>query len=272
MGDTFVLSLGVEESRNGPFYDAVVLGKSIVKKGDFGLPPEPERMGGHIVIPTGQNMFARFMATAPGDGSITIREKQGRTDTPHEIEKIALKVFGTASIGALQELGGNALQLYSAGDYFTCATPSNWYRITDPAGNRKIFGVSAYETGQDDRLSVKMSIEFYPPDNALGYRTADEFIRSQLRKGALRAKSGMPDNVFETTVAGRKARTFERDIFIVGKTATLFFSKKVPLVERFIVVPATAGFYVLEFRTPLNDFAKNDQLFNAIINSFVPLR
>lgn len=57
-GDAFAVNLGVEETKSGPFYDAVVEGRSLVKTHEFSMPPKPERIGGQTVVPRGKQ-FSR---------------------------------------------------------------------------------------------------------------------------------------------------------------------------------------------------------------------
>ena len=77
--------------------------------------------------------------------------------------------------------------------------------------------------------------------------------------------------LMEATIAGRQARVVERNAFFV-KTKMIVFKSRIPMAERFVVIPADAGFYVLSFSTPASDAEKNRELFATITGSFRPLK
>ena len=80
LGDEFVLSLGTEEPKGGPFYDAVVEGGSIQRTRNLSQRPGPERMGGQMITPPGKAVLAWFKAVRPGESAIAAMVKQYSTD------------------------------------------------------------------------------------------------------------------------------------------------------------------------------------------------
>lgn len=89
--------------------------------------------------------------------------------------------------------------------------------------------------------------------------------------------------VTNTAVAGKEAKTFEIEKFelvqlpfepppfkegIVYEIAPP--SKKVTVIDRYIVVPAEKGFYVLNYRAPADMAKEYESVFNKIISSFEP--
>lgn len=89
--------------------------------------------------------------------------------------------------------------------------------------------------------------------------------------------------VTNTAVAGREAKTFEIEKFelvrlpfepppfkegIVYEIAPP--SKKVTVLDRYIVIPAEKGFYVLNYRAPADMAKEYESVFNKIISSFEP--
>jgi hypothetical protein len=262
VGDMFTLCLGTEESRGGPFYDAVVEGASIVKKEALKLTPGPERMGGTTVVPPGYVVAVRFAAVKSGESTIRTKERQGITDLPNDIATVAVAVSGWS------DGRGFEAEAYSAADFFKCELPKGWLKVVDPGRSRKIYGITAYEGNRDDRLALKVSVEYYAPGNRPGYASAEEYGAKLLRSGY------RPRSVVKTgggMLAGRPARVFEREVSIVIKTK-IFFSKNIPLIEKAVVLPSEVGFYVLEFRTPTDEARKNQEAFDTVLNSFEPLR
>jgi hypothetical protein len=302
LGDEFVLNLGLEETENGPFLDAVVEGGSVLKTGEFGQRPGPERMGGQTIIPAGQTILASFRAVGTGESTIATILKQYAMDEPTEVEKarVAVYAFPTAA-GRHEATKVTGLENYMAQDLFTCAIPGAWLKIENPEGDKGVYGVAAYRTSPQDASAASVSVEFYGPESSTGalgaawyieslligeqqkkspslaawavkaYEDMQKTFRGVFQKG--RAERTIPPaaRLTETTVAGRRAKIVERDVSLVRRRALLFTSRT-SFMERFVVVPAAAGFYVIGFSTPASEAQKNQDLFAAITKSFKPLK
>jgi hypothetical protein len=93
LGDEFALSLGLEEPRSGPFYDAIVKGRAVVRMRQSGQRPAPESMGGRMIVPPGKAVLAWFKAAWPGESTITTMMKQYATDEPVEVERARVAVY-----------------------------------------------------------------------------------------------------------------------------------------------------------------------------------
>ena len=96
LGDEFALSLGLEETKNGPFYDTVVKGRALVRMRQSGQRPAPENMGGRMIVPAGRAVLAWFKATWPGESIIATMMKQYATDEPMEVERSRVAVYQAA--------------------------------------------------------------------------------------------------------------------------------------------------------------------------------
>ena len=96
LGDEFALSLGLEESKNGPFYDTVVKGRALVRMRQSGQRPAPDSMGGRMIVPPGRAVLAWFKATWPGESIIATMMKQYATDEPTEVERSRVAVYQAA--------------------------------------------------------------------------------------------------------------------------------------------------------------------------------
>jgi len=300
LGDRFVLSLGLGEPKGGPFYDAVVDGGSLAKKEDLSASPGPERMGGQMVFPDGRVALARFQAIAEGESIIRTRERQYLTDLPEEMEHVRVLV-GSGEVGVkagqapeemeqvrvlagsaearvkagqapvkMGEAAGAVLERYAAASLFACALPRGWYTIENPGKDQHIYGVFAYGPALGEQAGLKLSVEFYPADNLLGFDSADRFTQDLLKKGLSGRKDSDGAQAGEMTVAGRRAKVLERELGLVAKTAPSF--SRTPVLERVVVVPADKGFYVLQFRAPLEGLPKNGVFFTAVLDSFKPLK
>ncbi len=289
LGDAFALNLGVEESKSGPFYDAVVEGGSLVKKREFNMPPKPERIGSETVMPQGKAVLGWFEAVDRGESVITTRQKQYSTDVPREVGKARLIVYA----GPPRLKTGQHLEAYTAETLFRCALPEAWQKVRDPDRDRKVYGVAAYQTSREDKSAMRAFVEFYASDSQAGSLTADDYVERLLQAErpkeqpaavawAVKAFRGVLERVqpgrapaaprvVATTVAGRQGKTVERETSVLTRQKLVLF-KRLSLAEKFVVVPADAGFYVIGFSGPVTDAEENKDLFEAIIDSFQPLR
>jgi hypothetical protein len=112
LGDEFALSLGLEEPKNGPFYDAVVEGGSIQRTHQLGQRPGPERMGGQMIVPPGKAVLAWFKAVRPGESTIATMVKQYSTDEPMEVERARVAVYPMVPSPSLHAADAPSLEKY----------------------------------------------------------------------------------------------------------------------------------------------------------------
>ena len=89
--------------------------------------------------------------------------------------------------------------------------------------------------------------------------------------------------ITNTAVAGRQAKKFEIEKFELirlpfdppdFKEGIMYEIvpplKKVAVIERYIVIPAEKGFYVLNYRAPEDRAKEYESVFNKILSSFEP--
>lgn len=171
----------------------------------------------------------------------------------------------------------------SEGNYFRCILPSDWQKMENYFGlsqdEKKVYGIDIFGPGIKDGPRASISAKYYAKGNLL-HKTADQFIRlhSQPALGfVLEGNEYGP--VTETVVAGRKAKTFERQVFEFidhvydpksGRFYTPIDPKKIPVIEKFIVIPAKEGFYVLRYYAPSEIAEANIKAFEQVVNSFKP--
>lgn len=304
IGDEFAVSLGMEDPKSGPYHDVTVEGASLVKTGETGIRPGPERMGGQTVVPPGKVVLAWFKAVGPGETAIATKVKQYATDDPKEVERARVAVYYSATAGLSEAENALGLQKYVVKNLFTCGIPGEWVKAENPDGENNVVGVSAYEKSPQDMPAARVSIAFYSPDSAAGKTGAQAYIDALMKEVQPEKRSDDPalinwilkayDEVekrvweavekwqpeqsvppvmklMEATIAGRQARVVERNAFFV-KSKMIVFKSRIPVAERFVVIPADAGFYVLSFSTPASDAEKNRELFATIAGSFRPLK
>jgi hypothetical protein len=274
IGDAFVLSLGTEEPMGGPFLDAIVEGTSLVKRQDMSMRSGPERIGGQTMLPSGRIVLKRFEAVAPGESIIRLSEKQYRTDQPRQTGNVRVLVQSEAETEPVKksEASGHVMSSVRVPDFFTCFIPEGWQITRNPNADRKIYGISAYKISQAETggAGLKLTLEFYPQQNEAGYPTADQYAAAMLNETA-RASKGPRNPASDVEIAGRKAKRFERTIYLKRKTL-FFFTRNVELIEEFAVVSGAGGFYVLRSSSPRETIEEAHALFQAMIDTFEPLR
>ncbi len=160
----------------------------------------------------------------------------------------------------------------SEGD-FTCRLPPGWTVARAPRLERveKVFGLEAAALGTPEGPAVRVTVDYFAPGNAV-HRGMDAYIAAHSRKDkAFRLPGEKYGPVSEAEAGGRRARTFERE--------TVSFwppghpqAKKVPMRERFVVIPAREGFYALSYSAPAALYGKHRPDFEAVLGSFKPLR
>ena len=231
--------------------------------------------------------------------------KQYATDDPRkEVERARVAVEHSATAGYSEAENALGLQKYVVKNLFTCGIPGEWVKAENPDGENNVVGVSAYEKSPQDMPAARVSIAFYSPDSAAGKTGAQAYIDALMKEVQPEKRSDDPalinwilkayDEVekrvweavekwqpeqsvppvmklMEATIAGRQARVVERNAFFV-KSKMIVFKSRIPVAERFVVIPADAGFYVLSFSTPASDAEKNRELFATITGSFRPLK
>jgi len=165
-------------------------------------------------------------------------------------------------------------QTYTEGTYFTADKPTGWEKRETPFGlsaeEKKVFGVEVFGPDSADGLAARISIHYYAPGN-LVHKTFERFIK--LHSGPALGASLDGERygpVKDGLLAGRKAKLFERVVFEYIPPRSIK-PKKVAIYERFAVVPAKAGFYVLRYHAP-EDIAKaNLKAFENMLKLFKPL-
>ncbi len=165
----------------------------------------------------------------------------------------------------------NNYEKYTAdGNFFTAMVPSGWEKDEDITLGRsaKEYGVIFIGPRGSQGTPAIISVLYYgdgkQPHDSL--KSADIFVKRNSRPHRLPL---LPDeeysNIEEISLAGRKARTFTSKTYV-----TAFQSKKILIYKKFVVLPATVGFYLLQYEAPPDLAKKHESVFDQVINSFNP--
>jgi len=176
------------------------------------------------------------------------------------------------------------------GDFFSYAAPAGWGWTEGST-----FGLSQEEKGVfggtlhgPGRGAVPLTIElhYYAKGNLLD-ESADRYIRGHAdpSPGSKAGEDLGPNG--KATVSGRNATVFEtRRSRLVPMPAESGGANTPPwiqvrpgirahkesIVERFVVIPASAGFYALRYRAPAAEFVTFLPVFERVTASFRALR
>ena len=174
----------------------------------------------------------------------------------------------------------------SEDNFFVVLIPKGWVK------EEKDFSYAYTKTGDKVR-----GVELSGPHNKDGarliisvlYYEYGQFFKSygkyiSLKIGSFTRLAPEKDvPITNTAVAGRQAKKFEIEKFELirlpfdppdFKEGIMYEivppSKKVTVIERYIVIPAEKGFYVLNYRAPEDRAKEYESVFNKIISSFEP--
>ena len=174
----------------------------------------------------------------------------------------------------------------SEDNFFVVLIPKGWVK------EEKDFSYAYTKTGDKVR-----GVEFSGPHNKDGARLVisvlyyeyGQFFKSygkyiSLKIGSFTRLAPEKDvPITNTAVAGRQAKKFEIEKFELirlpfdppdFKEGIMYEivppSKKVTIIERYIVIPAEKGFYVLNYRAPEDRAKEYESVFNKILSSFEP--
>jgi hypothetical protein len=161
----------------------------------------------------------------------------------------------------------------SEGGYFKCLLPKDWRKVS-PAGQtaseKKIYGVDVTGPSGADGIAPSISVKYYDKGNTL-FKSSGEFVRIHSRPIA---GLGLPGDKYSSVatikIAGRTASKFERNKSDFTKPRQLK-NKAIPVFERYIVMPAGEGFYVLSYYCVFSEAKAKLPAFEGVVRSFEPL-
>jgi len=170
----------------------------------------------------------------------------------------------------------------SDGNYFKCLLPKGWSRYEAPDYSRdasKVYGIEVVQGRSEHRIGI--SVKYYAADNRL-HKSAEKFIGIHSRPlfGGPEMEGEKYGLVKEILIKGGKAKIFERERYefedhvynpVSGRYYEPISPRKFSMVERFVVLPAKEGFYVLRYKAPPDTVKSLEGIFQSVLNSFEPL-
>lgn len=161
----------------------------------------------------------------------------------------------------------------SDGSYFRCFLPQGWRQagsMGSAAAEKKVYGVDVVGPAGADGIAPSISVKYYARGNTL-FKSAEEFVRIHSKPvaglGLAGDKYGL---VTGMKLAGRTATTFERRKSDFARPRQVE-NKAIPVFERYIVLPAKGGFYVLNYYSVFSEAKAGFPAFEGVIRSFEPM-
>ncbi len=193
---------------------------------------------------------------------------------------LAVLVFGASGTAFSDAEGTPKFVHYTSyGNYFECLLPEGWSRDEAPDPSRdatRVYGIEVHQGRLENRVGI--SVKYYAVDNRLS-KSAEKFIDTHSRPvlGGPEQEGEKYGAVQEVLIKDVKAKTFTRALYeyedhVVDPASGRYYEpmtpRKFPMVERFIVIPAKAGFYVLRYKAPPDAEKSLEGVFQRVLDSF----
>ena len=160
---------------------------------------------------------------------------------------------------------------YTEDGYFTVAIPIGWNKIESSFGlsqaEKKVFGAEFWGPQDNSGITSIISIHYYAPDNLL-HKTAEKFIATH----SMPVLKTAPDE--KTYGAIRIEQIHQCSTSVFDRQTFTFIpphsmkQKKIPIYEKFYVLPVQNGFYVLKFYSSMSTTEKGLADFDNVLYSF----
>jgi hypothetical protein len=161
----------------------------------------------------------------------------------------------------------------SEGKYFKCVLPKDWQKVESmgqPASEKKVYGVDVTGPAGADGIAPSISVKYYAKGNTL-FKSAEEFVRIHSKPiPGLGLAGDKYSSVTTMKIAGRTATKFERRKSDFAKPRQVE-NKKIAVFERYMVLPAREGFYVLNYYCVFSEAKALLPAFEGAVKSFEPL-
>jgi len=154
-------------------------------------------------------------------------------------------------------------------NYFSCSVPAAWTleRDRDKDEEYKIYEIQLLAP-KADKAPVSIFVSYYAKDNE-DFNGHKDYIDSNSKNALGETKSAREnyDPIKKTTLHGIKSFLLSRErmVYLHPESKS---DESVLLKEKFYIMPAKDGFYVLKFSTPKTAFAANLPVFEKIARSF----
>jgi hypothetical protein len=179
---------------------------------------------------------------------------------------------GTAKAAApAQAETKEAAMPYTEKGYFTAKIPAGWSKIEAAFGlsqeEKKVYGAEFAGAADADGIASKITLRYYAPGNLL-HKTSEKFIKTHSAPVLGAALDGrLYGPVKKGAVGNYYARVFERRTFEYLPPETIA-PKKIPVYEKFHVIPVKNGFYVLSYYSSMAAAKAGLADYEAVLASF----
>jgi len=183
----------------------------------------------------------------------------------------------------------------NVGSYFSCDAPPDWSRVEGTGfglsdEEKKIYGITL-GAPESVEIPVRIFLYFYAEGNLM-YKNVDHYLNLFAKPALGAALEGSSyGKVTPAKVGSRDGMMFERlkQEFVPlhnsldpsdspGREGMVYerrremMARAVPVKERFMLLPAKAGFYALRYSAPADKFAKYLPVFEQAAKRFHPRR
>lgn len=177
-------------------------------------------------------------------------------------------------LSAAVSFAGQKTVQYIEENYFKIEIPSGWEKVEQIFGlsqeKKKVYGKDFVLAAESDEIQPRISVHYYAPGNII-HKTADKFIELHSKPAlgvALDDETYGP--VKEKTIGRYNAKVFECNTFLFMPPRSTK-QKKIPMYEKYTVIPTKTGFYVISLHSPAETSEKNIKVYESVVNSFKPL-
>jgi len=171
-------------------------------------------------------------------------------------------------------VGGVEMRTFvKPGSHFSCEVPRQWGIWIDAHHEEisKVYGVFLKKGPQGQKgVPAMIGINYFAKGNTT-FKSEEQYVRRNTVPDPILPplKGEKLSPIRKITVAGREARTFDRDTFTYYPPKSMR-TKEIPVKERTVVVPAQEGFYVLFYEAPIAVFDQYAPVFDRVLQSFKP--
>jgi len=216
-----------------------------------------------------------------------------RTRGTEKVEKLKSAFIGLsvimllAAVRSAAEVKPPYEKYVCEGEYFSALVPKEWPRTEQghPYGDlTKVYGVKLRDPEDRDSAAATISLLYYSGEKF--FTDHRQYINARLNS-MVREDHDEKKEMVPVAVAGLRGVTFSLKTFeLVSRPSERHMppkpddgsriyeivppSKKVIMAERYIVLPAGKGFYVLHYRAPEDTAGEYRTIFENVTGSFQP--
>lgn len=156
---------------------------------------------------------------------------------------------------------------FSLNGYFSCEVPQGWQLLRDDKEQRRgVFQIELIAPGEGPAL-MTLYVSYFTKDN-IYFKDYQDYVESNSTDDlGIAAETDKYGPVRTTALSGRKAFEFEREQkeYLHPESPS---DESVILKEKFYVLPAREGFFVMHFSAPKAVYAKHLPVFDRVARTF----